>query len=101
MSRLHLTDTVFTIVEKMCEGNPGAMQVCMELLNNDPAYLLLCDTLELYGEELYMLWNDCCGRDLPKMKKVLDAVRTGKISEATVHEHLKGGYGKPFEEIED
>lgn len=101
MSRIKLTDTMVDVCMKMSEGNPGAMTTALALVDRDPHLLLMCDTLGLYGEKLYMLWNDCCGRDLPKMKKVLDAVRTGKISEATIHEHLDGGYGKPFAEIED
>lgn len=104
MSRIHLSDSVTDMMMKMCEGNPGAMAVCMEFLQGDFEYfeyLLMCDTLELYGEKLYMLWNDCCGRDIEKMKKVIALWRQGVISKEAIHQHLDGGYGKPFAEVEE
>ena len=101
MSRIHLSDSVTDMMMKMCEGNPGAMAVCMELLKGDFHYLLMCDTLELYGEKLYMLWNDCCGRDIEKMKKVINLWQKGALSKEAIHKHLEGGYGKPFEEVEE
>lgn len=100
MSRIKITDTIQDVAMKMSDGNPGALQVTLDLVRDDITYLFLCDTIGLYGEKLYMLWNDCCDRDLERMKKVLFAARTGKISEATILKHLDGGYGKPFEDSE-
>lgn len=100
MSKLHITDTAESVFIKMSEGNPGAAQVVFELLQSEPLELLTCDTIGLYGEKLYMLWNDCCNRDMAVMHKVLLAYRTGRVSADEIHEHLSGGYGRPFAGLE-
>lgn len=98
MSKIHLSDSVETMFMKMSEGNPGALSVIMELLRSDSFhYIIMCDTLELYGEKLYMLYNDCCGRDIEKMKNVIDDWQHGKISKEEIHDHLSSAYGKPFD----
>ena len=86
---------------KMSDGNPGALQCTLNLIKKDwYRYVLLCDSLGLYGVKLYMLWNDFCNRDTDKMATVLDAYAIGKLSAAQIQEHLAGVRGKPFEESE-
>jgi len=69
MSKLELQDSGQDIILKMGEGNPGAMSCTMDMLSNEKVHLILIlDTLGLYGSNLYMLWSDCCNRDLEELE---------------------------------
>lgn len=79
-------------------GNPGALQFVMECLKsgNDElifglSRMLVCG---IAGEKLYMLWNDCCGRDYAKSAKIM---MEASIKE--IHEHInyENGRGIPFD----
>lgn len=99
MSRVTLFDNTQTAIVKMCDGNPGAMKALVELVKCaervDPGCLwagidsclwtgvdkiLFLDTLEIYGTDIYILWNDICNRDTPKMIAVLIATKFGYLS---------------------
>lgn len=107
MTKLLLTDNFNDIVLKMSEGNLGAMTTIFEIFkakNNDvidviPMFLTL-DVMELYGSHLYMLWNDCCNRDVEKVIKVIEAYRSGMINNTHIYERIKNvGYGKSFDDL--
>ena len=105
--RLSHMDSNVEIVQKLSEGNPGAMSVVCNILKKSETnidlimYLLVFDSLEVYGAKLYMLWNDCCDRDFDKLFAVIDALVDGKYSEEHIHAHINynGGRGIPFEEV--
>ena len=97
MSKIHACDSIRDIIFKMSEGNPGAVCATMELLHSDFHSLLMCDSLGLYGVKLYMLWNDCCNRDVSLVRKVMIAWQLKRITTDEIYAHLAGGYGKPFE----
>ena len=107
MSRIQLTDTLFEGITKVCEGNPGAMVCLTGVLKKKDwyngcdgfLYMLAIDTLELYGEKLYMLWNDCCDRDFEKLEVVFRNWQMGKLSKDEIHEHIADGWGSPFEDL--
>ena len=101
MMRLKLNHNTQEIILNMSDGNPGAMTACIELIKKGGiGTLLTCDVLGLYGSELYMLWSDCCGRDLVKMIKVLELVRFGKITKEEFWRRVKGeGYGLSFDDL--
>ena len=84
----------------MSEGNPGALTCMMEMLQNDPlsaiSNIMLFDTLGIYGSKLYMVWNDCCGRDMEKFEKTLQAFREGKFTQEEIHENLSQVRADPF-----
>ena len=84
----------------MAEGNPGAASAMIDMLSANETKgtfgLLYLDTLGIYGEKLYMLWNDCCGRDSTKVFDTLDYFRSGKISEEDIFENLNRPRAKPF-----
>ena len=102
MSRLKPDCNLKEAIIALCDGNPGAMHVVLHFVqSNNFLPLLTFDSLELYGEKLYMLWNDCCGRDFGKLLRVITWWHLGKLSKEEIHEHVSGVYGKPFEEIED
>lgn len=80
----------------ICEGNPGCLTFLMEAYKMDALIAEKCfSRMQLYGiraEQLYMLWNDCCGRDTMFALAVMQ--------EATVEElngHIFSGVrGIPF-----
>lgn len=86
--RITINDTMQDIVVKMCEGNPGAMRVLMDIIKNasdiDPdaimggiGTVLLLDSFGIYGTDIYVLWNDICNRELNKTIAVLRATQMG------------------------
>lgn len=89
--KLSLTDTPKDILTKMSNGNPGCISFLMGVLNNSNEDFFYCclklDSMEMYGSEIYQLWNDCCDRDTDKTiqiirtysnKEIISHVRNGK-----------------------
>lgn len=59
-----------------CQGNPGALSFMVQAYSNDPFYAESCfdrviTGAGIRGSELYILWNDCCGRDTDFALKVM------------------------------
>ncbi len=101
--KLTANDTTMDLMVKMGEGNPGAMMACMELFkmgSSGVVTILNLDDIGLYGEKLYMLWSDCCGRDAEKVVKVVKARNFGKLSDQDIRDRVSGTYGKPFTDEE-
>lgn len=103
--KIKLTDSGSDIAFKMSEGNPGALNCIMEVFKASNLHdgmhgamlILYCDSLGLYGSELYMLWNDCCDRDIKKFELVLRNWQMGKLSKETILANVRSfGRGKPF-----
>ena len=93
MSKIKLTDTIIDIVLKMSKDNPGAIQTLMEILTGsqriDPECLfqglgplLMLDTYEIYGSDIYILFNDKCNGDVRILLMLLRAVQLGYYPEA-------------------
>ena len=91
--RIKLTDTTMGVVIKMSEGNPGAMNVLMEMLNSkidiDNAFgglgsILSLDSYGIYGTDIYILFNDICESDLAKTIAVLRSVQLGFLNQCTL-----------------
>lgn len=91
MPKIKLHDTIEQILFIMSERNPGALNVLIELQRNvneiDPqsflgptGYMLLLDTFEIYGSDLYVLWNDKCNRDIRRFCILIRATQLGLIS---------------------
>ena len=86
------------IVMTMCEGNPGAFNVIMQMMN-DPCgyiYILLCDSLNIRGSKLYMLHNDCCGRNNEKFNRTLMMLGCGIFTEEQIQSNLELVRAIPF-----
>lgn len=115
MSKITLADNVMSAVIKMCEGNPGATTALMEIIKCskqvDPddfmgglGKILALDTLEIYGTNIYVLWNDICDRNTSKMIAVLRANQLGFISDQILKDacHRQDRSGRktiPVEEL--
>jgi len=90
MSKIQLTDTTMDVLMKMSEGNPGAINALMDILKNgdeiDPqralgalSAIMLLDTWEIYGSDIYVLWSDKCQRDCRKMLMIMRARQMGNF----------------------
>ena len=103
-TKISLDDTAQDMVIKLSEGNPGALTVCMEILQRggsiDPdgfggggaGLLLLFDSMSLYGSRIWMLYKDVCGEDLVKTVAMLRAWQLGLVSEDNL-KHAIDNYG--------
>lgn len=84
----------------ICEGNPGALQFLMQAYDIDPFRAERCFRRMrgngISGSKLYMLWNDCCGRDT---EKTMDIMEGRGIDEIKCHINYDGGRGIPFEDM--
>lgn len=83
--------SVMDMIIVMGEGNPGAMTVLMGMVQS-PAGLMdirMLDNMDIRGSHLYMLNNDCCGRDPDKFARTLMMIRSGVFTREEVHHNLK------------
>lgn len=85
----------------ICGGNPGALQFLMTAYRDNPleaeaAFQRMQDN-NITGTKLYMLWNDCCGRDTELAVRIAHAASIDKIVE---HINYEGGRGFPFTQEE-
>ena len=86
-----LNDTVMDIFVKLSEGNPGALNVCMQILEDSPKIdpdcahplitLFTFDDLGIYGSRIWMLYKDVCNQDLKATLGVMRGHQLGYITE--------------------
>lgn len=104
MGRLRLEDSTQQAMFSFAGGNSGALIFLFELLNADEVNfvvdLMTIDNMEIYEDKLYMLWNDCCNRNIKKVKKIFFLYRIGKITQIDIEERIKNvGYGLSFDDL--
>ena len=97
MRRINLSDNITMSIIKMVEGNPGAITAIMDLVEKhdsiDPqsffgplGVLIALDTFEIYGTDIYILYNDKCQKDARKTIMLLRAVQLGLLPVAKLKE---------------
>jgi len=97
MSRLKLKDTFISAITKMSDGNPGAITALIDLSLSSPEIdpqsefggigpFFSFDLYEIYGSDIYIIWNDKCGRDSRKTLMLLRAVQLGFLQESKLKE---------------
>ncbi len=102
--RIKGTDSMMDVVMKMMDGNPGALTVCMEILQKteeiDPdcalgglGTLLSLDTYNIYGSRIWMLYKDVCKQDIVKTIAMLRACQLGILSRDSLN-YAIDNYGK-------
>lgn len=66
---MSFTDIIVTMGEK----NPGATSLLMQLMHmpNGMLYILLCDSLDIRGRNLYILYTHCCKGNIHKFIRSL------------------------------
>lgn len=91
MARIKIDTKMSDMFMVMSDGNPGALTALLELFQNtarvDPdnfmreyGSILLLDMFEIYGTDIYILWNDICDRDIVNTIALIRAVQMGIIS---------------------
>ncbi len=100
MKKERLNDHVTTkeMIITMCEGNPGALNTIMQLMEEPYGYrdISLCDLLEIRGTELYMLYNDCCDQNNGKFHRTLMMIKEGIFTFDEVKQNLSLTRAIPF-----
>ena len=100
ITRIKLTDTTIDAIVKISEGNPDAVNICAQILTEtekiDPdilfggiSNLLLLDTFNIYGSEIWMLYKDVCGEDITDMLAILRGCQLGFISSSQLRNAIK------------
>ena len=104
-------DSLIDVATKMGEGNPGALTVICQIINNgariDPdsalgglGAVLSLDTHGIYGSRIWMLYKDVCGGNLPLMLAALRAVQLGYVPENVLNHAIDNrGAGLDLGEI--
>lgn len=111
--KIKITDGTMDVVLKMSEGNPGAMNVILSILQEnkiDPDNIMgglepifLLDTYGIYGTDIYILNNDICEGDLAKTLAVLRATQMGMFDSNILKEacHRQDRSGKQLVPVEE
>lgn len=85
----------------VCEGNPGAISFMIAAYETAPFTAERCfarvTRQGIRGCELYMLWNDCCGRDTHLALKVMGS---WPVEELRARINRKYGRGLPISKDE-
>ena len=88
---------ILEIANIMSEGNPGALETFMQMVNNDQIMdIYLCDSLDIRGYKLYMLNKDCCGKNTNKLKCTINMFRNNTFSKEEIQNNLNLTYALPF-----
>jgi hypothetical protein len=102
-TRITGSDDMMSIVSKMSEGNPGAVNVLINLIEKtseiDPQNflgglgpILTLDTLNVYGSRIWMLYKYVCKESVANIIGLIRSVQMGIIS-ADVLNHAIDNFG--------
>lgn len=86
---------MYGTLAKMSQGNPGALTAMMDMMkyakevDPDSAFeeytpILNLKSFEIFGTDIYVLWNDLCDRNSAKAITLLRAVQLGELSRTTL-----------------
>ena len=106
MAKLAISDSKMDMIMKMGNGNPGAMNIIMNMLDGDmdktsKNVMLLChlDHFEVYGSDLYVLFNDVCHQSPGDFEYLIRAAQMGLVTKEQLHEACRWGQNRCFGEI--
>lgn len=112
--RIHLDDSLASIILKMSDGNPGCISVLTALLHDkktDPdnalggiGVILNLDSYGIYGTDIWGLYSDICDKDIVKMIAVIRACQLGFfnrviLADAAHREDYSGKSMVPVDEL--
>jgi len=109
MSRIDLEDDLLTASMKMTDGNSGASAAIGELRAKWPTIdpqsamghftpIMFLDTLEIYGQDIWVLWKDCCRHEAKKFAILLRGNQLGLIDCYSIKQaSLRFNHGTPIE----
>ncbi len=115
MRRISLYDSIEHIIIAMSQGNPGAMNVLLQMFAPDTPGVnffpfserVLCvmflDEIGIYGTDIYVLYNDICDRDILKAFAVIKATQEGDFPSATLKDacHRQDYSGREMVPVND
>jgi hypothetical protein len=75
-NQINVSDSLINIIHKLSEGNPGAIEVILQLIEIDkktamPKFLILHE-LNLHGPAIWIGYKDYCGQDINKFIECID-----------------------------
>lgn len=93
--KIQENDDLMDAAVKLSDYNPGAADAIVHLISRnrkiDPdnvsgsmSYLIILDSLGIYGTDIYVLYNDICMRDTSKMMAVLKATHLELFNKDTL-----------------
>lgn len=96
MSRIRLGDNGIDVIVKMADGNPGAIQALMAIIAQSEEIdsqdtsggigaVLSLDMHQIYGTDIYILYNEKCQKDVRKLLVLLRACQLGIMPESKLH----------------
>lgn len=76
----------------LSQGNIGATMFLMDALySSDEGCSVIFQSLlffDIKGENAYLLYNDCCKRDVQRVKEVCESLRSGDINIKELRRHI-------------
>ncbi len=72
--RLSTDVTVKDAIVKMCDGNPGALNVLVQLVKRDEfgfIDLFHLDDVEIYGPNIWICYKEICGQDIDALSAAI------------------------------
>ena len=90
--------SIMDMMMVMSEGNPGALTVLMQMMQDPRSTLdiLLLDSLDIRGSKIWMLYSDSCNKDMGKFERTLMVLRSGAFSTEVIQGNLNLCYAQPF-----
>lgn len=100
-TRIDISDTLFTAISKLSEGNPGSItamaQMMKEVPDTDPedafgvlGFLLSLDSFGIYGSRIWCLFKDVCGCNARHALACLRSVQMGILPESELKRAIDG-----------
>lgn len=91
MARIDLNDNATSVIYKMSDGNHGSVRALLDIWSNGPVIdpynglgglgpILMLDTLEIYSEQIWVLFSDICDRNIARTIAVIRAAQLGYIN---------------------
>ena len=95
-----IDNEVMDYVNKICDGNPGAVGFFMIAGDMEPeraaAAFERMRILGITGDKLYMLWNDCCNRNA---SVALDVMLEKSLDDIVEHINYEQGRGIEYRPV--
>ena len=90
--RITLNDDLMTIVTKLSDGNPGAVNALIDLFTSEPVVdpesvwqgygpLMALDNLSIYGDKIWILYKDNCNQNARDVVMLLRANQLGFLTD--------------------
>ena len=79
-------------INDLSQGNIGAAMFLMDVLHrSDEGLSVIFQSLlffDIKGENAYLLYNDCCKRDVQRVKEVCESLKSGDINIKELRRHI-------------